>query len=165
MVDNWGQRLSLRVADESDVPQLRVLVNAAYRELAEMGLNFTGTYQDEAETRARMQGKEVVLAHVDGVLVGTVSLGVEQDDGQLPVLYIGQFAVAPDHKRRGIGRFLLNHAEQRARERGVTRLQLDTAVPAQHLVRLYQSLGYQVIDEVQWGGKTYRTYIMEKRLE
>lgn len=164
MGDDWGQRLSLRMANEGDIPQLRLLVNEAYRELAEMGLNFTGTYQDEAETRARMQGREVVLAHLDRVLVGTISLEVQQDHDRPPVLYIGQFAVAPALKRRGIGRFLLNHAEQRARELGITRLQLDTAIPAQHLVRLYQGLGYQIVDQVQWEGKTYRTYIMEKQL-
>jgi ribosomal protein S18 acetylase RimI-like enzyme len=140
------------------------LVNEAYQELAELGLNFTGTYQDDAMTLHRMQGKEVILAIMENELVGTISLERRQTSGGDQLLYISQLAVAPRYKRSGVGRFLLNHAEVRAQEQGITRLQLDTAAPAQHLVRLYASLGYHVIDEVQWDQKTYRSYIMEKRI-
>lgn len=156
--------LSVRLAGEGDVGALRVLVNEAYRELAEMGLNFTGTYQDEELTRLRMRGKEVYLAYLGDELVGTVSLEVGRPPGEAPYLYVNQLAVAPPHKRRGIGRFLMGLAEQRAREQGVSRLRLDTAIPARHLVEFYQALGYRVVDEVRREGKTYRSYVMEKRI-
>lgn len=160
---NW-QELQLRLADHRDVSQLRKLVNEAYQELADLGLNFTGTYQDDAATLQRMQGKEVILVTIGNEMVGTISLERRQTPGVGQLLYISQLAVAPRCKRLGIGRFLLNHAEVRARELGITRLRLDTAVPAQHLVKLYASLGYQVIEEVQWDQKTYRSYVMEKRV-
>lgn len=153
----------VRLAEESDVPALRCLVNAAYRQLADMGLNYTGTYQDEAITRRRMVGREVVVVCGQQQLLGTISLEVRQ----LPewdVLYISQFAVSPVHQRQGIGQGLLALAEQRASELGLAALRLDTAVPATHLVALYQRCGYQVIEEVHWPDKTYNSYILEKRL-
>lgn len=155
---------TVRLAEESDVPQLHSLVRAAYQELADMGLNFTGTYQDEETTRARMAGKDVILLCRGEEIVATVSLGLDDDHDRPPALYVTQFAVLPTLKRQGIGRWLLGLATEKARELGLPCLRLDTAIPATHLVALYQSDGYTVVDEVQWEGKTYRSCIMEKRL-
>lgn len=159
----WDDRLTIRLAGDADVPALRVLINDAYRELGEMGLNFTGTYQDEDVTRERMAGREVYLALLAGEPVATVSVRLKQDE-QGPLHYIGPFAVRPDLKRQGIGHFLLDLIERKARERGINRLQLDTAIPARHLVAFYERRGFVPIREEHWDGKTYRSYIMEKKL-
>jgi ribosomal protein S18 acetylase RimI-like enzyme len=151
----------VRLATDADVPALRCLVNSAYSELADLGLNFTGTYQDEAITRERMLGAEVFLLYRDGELVASLSATIKGDE---PHLYINQVAVRPDRKRQGLGRYLLDLAEARASASGLSHLRLDTAVPAAHLVEMYRQRGYQAIDEVQWDGKTYRSCIMEKRL-
>ena len=136
----------VRLASEADVPALRLLVNAAYRQLADMGLNFTGTYQDEQVTRRRMQGREVHLVCSGQELVGTISLHSEQHEDR-QVLYITQFAVAPTHQRQGIGARLLQLAERRAEELGLAALQLDTAAPAVHLVEMYRKAGYARVGE------------------
>jgi ribosomal protein S18 acetylase RimI-like enzyme len=151
----------VRLATDADVPALRRLVNAAYRELADLGLNFTGTYQDEAITRQRMRDAEVFLLYRDGELVASLSVTVKGDE---PHLYINQLAVRPDRKRQGLGRYLLDLAEARAHVSGVSLLRLDTAIPATHLVEMYRQRGFRVIGEVQWEGKTYRSYVMEKTL-
>jgi ribosomal protein S18 acetylase RimI-like enzyme len=155
---------TLRSATDADVPALRRLVNAAYRELADRGLNFTGTYQDEATTRERLRDAEVFLLCDGDELRASICLRVLPADGERLCLYINQLAVHPEHKRRGLGTQLLDLAEARATERGLDTLRLDTAIPAAHLVSLYAARGYVVVDEVQWEGKTYRSYVMEKRL-
>lgn len=160
---DWSGKLTIRLANESDVPALRLLVNAAYRELAEMGLNYTGSYQDEEITRTRMQGRDVYLAFLDGRLVATISTVIREQNGRT-TLYISQFAVSPDLKRQGIGRFLMGYVERVARQRGIGRLGLDTATTAHHLVQFYSGLGFHVVAEDHWEGKTYRSYIMEKDL-
>ena len=45
----------IRLAVETDIPSVRRLVNEAYRELADDGLNYTASYQDEVTTGQRMQ--------------------------------------------------------------------------------------------------------------
>jgi GNAT superfamily N-acetyltransferase len=159
----------IRLATEDDVPKLRALVNAAYSELNDLGLNFTGTYQDEAMTRERMHGCEVYLVYEQGHLSATISLRTEtiftpESTTFERCLYVNQLAVHPDRKRRGLGTWLLDFAETRARQLNLQLLRLDTAKPAHHLVQLYQQRGYSIVDEVQWEGKTYRSYIMEKVL-
>jgi len=156
--------LRFAIADDTHVAPLRRLVNTAYRGLAEMGLNFTGTYQDEALTRERMQGKEVHLLYLAERLVGTVSLEDTFDDHGERILYLGQLAVLPAWQSLGLGRVLMRLAENRAQEMGIRRIQLDTAVPALHLVGFYQSEGYVIVETVHWEGKTYQSYIMEKTL-
>lgn len=156
--------LRVRLANEADVPALRLLVNLAYLQLAELGLNATGTYQDEQITRERMRGVDVYLAFLNDRLVGTISLGVESTE-QGPVLYVSQLAVDPAHQRLGIGGTLLRLAEKRATELGLRNLQLHTAVRAEHLVSMYSKAGYRVTGEVRWPGKTYSSYAMQKRIE
>lgn len=97
-------------------------------------------------------------------LAGTILIEEVRPSGEKPHLYLNQLAVDPRHRGKGIGRFLLGLAEERANERGVPRLRLDTAVPAAHLVSFYRSVGYEVVGEIQWPGKIYRSFILEKRL-
>lgn len=160
-MDDWCNELTVRLAKDDDVPALRLLVNAAYRELSEMGMNYTGTYQDEDGTRSRMRGRDVYLAYHGDRLVATISTDLREQNGQ-PTLYISQFAVQPDLKRHGIGRFLMDYVEEMARQRGINRLGLDTATRAHHLVRFYTSRGFRVVSEMHWEGKTYDSYVMEK---
>lgn len=156
----------IRLATFEDVPAIRALVNDAYRELANLGFNYTGTYQDERITTERMQGAEVYLLYRNNELLASINVSIKDlnnSDGEC--LFIHQLAVRPDHKRNGIGTYLMDLAERRASYSGITRLQLDTAIPATHLVELYRRRGFEPIEEVQWEGKTYKSYIMEKRLK
>ncbi|MBS3984715.1 MAG: GNAT family N-acetyltransferase [Selenomonadales bacterium] len=156
---------SVRLATEADLPALHRLVREAYSEHIARGLNFTGTYQDEQTTRERMEGNEVYLVCRGEEVIATVTLSSDESRDGSCGLYVTQLAVSPTYKRQGIGRWLLRYAADCGQERGAAFLRLDTAIPATHLVSLYQSEGFRVIDEVQWEGKAYRSYIMEKQLK
>lgn len=158
------ERASFRLATDADVPELRRLVNAAYRVLGEMGLNYTGVTQDEEVTRQRMRRGEVYVLEREGELVGTVKLEVRMPSGGEPHIYLSQLAVGPSHQGQGFGVRLLQLAEERARRAGVHRVRLDTAIPAEHLIRWYGAHGYVKVGEVQWPGKTYRSVVLEKAL-
>ena len=128
-----------------------------------MGLNFTGVVQDEETTRARMQGRDVFVIERGGDLVGTVTFSVREEEG-LRCGYVNLLAVDPRERRHGLGAKLMAVAERRAKDLGLDRVRLDTAIPAAHLLRWYTARGYEPVKEAQWEGKTYRSVIMEKRI-
>ena len=155
----------LRLYQEKDLSMLRQLVNRAYRELGQMGFDYTGVYQDEAITASRLEGKEVWLIEKKGKLVATISFHIEEaipeEGSEHPAWDITQFGVHPDFRSLGLGKFLLHHAFQRALEQEQQYVRLDTAIPAHHLVRLYRSFGFKPICALQWDSKTYPSYVME----
>ncbi|MBK9322912.1 MAG: hypothetical protein IPM97_08215 [Bdellovibrionaceae bacterium] len=48
---------------------IRQLVNSAYKELADVGLNYTATYQDEIVTRERISKGKALLLKKEGQLL------------------------------------------------------------------------------------------------
>jgi ribosomal protein S18 acetylase RimI-like enzyme len=72
--------------------------------------------------------------------------------------------VSPDHQRRGIGSNLIAEVERQACQAGALELALDTAGSARPLVDYYAAIGFRIVEQVQWPGKTYRSVIMSKSL-
>lgn len=159
-----NQSFQLRLATESDVPELRLLVNEAYKELADLGFNYTATYQDEKVTLQRIQSGRAFILTENNVLVATVLLSEKNYFTNRRTAYVGQLGVKHSYKRLGLGSLLMDHCEQVARSEGFPAIQLDTAKPALHLVRWYEKRGYEVVGSMQWEGKTYESFIFEKNL-
>lgn len=157
--------IELREAVESDIPALRKLLNLAYQELGDRGWNYTAVDQDENKTRERMQEGKAFVLILDRRLIATILYFKKNYFTQKNTAYVGQFAVLPEFKRQGLGTRLMNHCEDLARQENLDGLQLDTAQPATHLVQLYLKRGYRIVGEMQWEGKTYKSYIFEKEFK
>tara|TARA_B100001167_G_scaffold11970_1_gene6449 strand:- start:767 stop:1222 length:456 start_codon:yes stop_codon:yes gene_type:complete len=65
----------------------------------------------------------------------------------IPILILYDLFVDPDIRTKGIGRSLMNKAEQYAQENGFKRLELSTAKDNFIGQSLYESLDYEVDDE------------------
>lgn len=154
----------VRRAREEDVPALRVLLNAAYKELGDRGLNYTATYQDEAETLREIQTRSVYVVYDSGEMIATISFRDENRITGKKSAYVGKFGVHPDRKKNGLGKLLMQFIEERARKEGYGWIQLDTAKPAEHLVGWYKRLGYEIVGDIRFDGKTYESWIFEKQL-
>lgn len=163
-VHHRGMNYTLRLAEEADIPQLRLLLNNSYKELADMGLNYTATYQDEQTTRERMQQGKAFVLEQENKIIATILYYVGNHFTQKRSAYIGQFAVTPELKKSGLGTILMDHCEKLAAIEKFEAVQLDTAIPAEHLVNWYQKRGYQVVGRMRWDAKTYESYILEKPL-
>lgn len=153
---------------DDDVAQLTELLHRAYKELADMGLRYTATWQTPDITEDRIQGGRCTVAVLNDRFVGTVTFYQESDGCEWyerpEVASFGQFGVDPDFRMLGIGRTLMDIVEGQAREAGVEELALDTAEGATHLISLYSKRGFRFVQHVQWHETNYRSVILSKRL-
>lgn len=155
---------------DDSVKAITELLHVAYAPLAAMGFKYLATHQDEATTRRRLQSGISIVAELEGVIVGTVTLRAPKAESrcawylQPGVWSFGQFAVRPDLARSGLGTRLMRVIEQRALQQGATELALDTAEGATHLIRWYERLGFRFIQHVSWDETNYRSVVMSKRL-
>ncbi len=158
------KKLSLELAEDQHIPELRKLINSAYKELADQGLNYSATYQDEEATRKRIQGGRAFILKFEALIIATILFKKENLISGKNSAYLSQLAIDPALKRNGIGTYLMDHCENLARTENFESIQLDTAKPAEHLVRWYQQRNYKIIGETRWEGKTYESWIFEKEL-
>lgn len=92
--------------------------------------------------KAAARGERALLvAEVDGGIVGTVQLILEQPENQPHRADVSKMLVHRRARRRGVGAALLRGAEEVARECGKSLLVLDTA--SGDAERLYARLGWQ----------------------
>src|SRR5262245_5901107 len=74
----------------------------------------------EIERKMRVRPDLFLVAVVDGVVVGTVMAGYEGHRG-----WINYLGVEPEHRRRGVGRALMEEAERLLRESGCPKINLQ----------------------------------------
>jgi GNAT superfamily N-acetyltransferase len=89
----------------------------------------------------------VVVAEVDGAVVGTVQVILQQPENQPHRADVAKMLVHRGARRRGVGAALLAAAEQAARAAGKTLLVLDT-VTGSDGYRLYARQGWQRVGEI-----------------
>lgn len=161
-------RLQLRRFDPAadDVSALTRLVRRAYATLADRGLKYVGTWQDDEVTRSRIAGAECWGLWDGPALIGTVTVhapGTETGPGwyeQPHVATFGQLAVDPDRQGEGLGRRLLDHVEARAWDLGAGEIACDTSEHADHLIALYGARGYRLVARHDWDLTNYISVIL-----
>ena len=173
-IDAMTTRLPLscrEVAAGDDLVALTQLIRSAYAPHAERGLRYWATHQSVEDTAKRFAAGHGFVAELLGELVATVTLRRPELDSPVPLLRethtwsFGQFAVAPAHKGKGLGRQIHDFALSYAVQHGCTRMALHTAQPATTLIAMYQSWGYEVVGTCDWRPQTnYLSVLMSKPL-
>jgi ribosomal protein S18 acetylase RimI-like enzyme len=98
------------------------------------------THTDDVESLTRLVDADpeaLVVAVENGIIVGSVVAGW---DGWRGSIY--RLVVAPNHRRRGLGRQLLDRAERSLRERGATRLAAIVVHSDDRAVGFWRSAGW-----------------------
>jgi ribosomal protein S18 acetylase RimI-like enzyme len=144
----------LRQATAADVPSVQRLVAAAYAKYAGRMDRPPAPVLADYHAAVRAGHVWVLGAPIIGVIVLT------EDDGSL---LIENVAVHPSAQGRGLGRALLEFAEQQAAARGLARLTLYTNEVMVENLEIYVSLGYR--ETGRRGESGYRRVFMEKPLD
>jgi GNAT superfamily N-acetyltransferase len=129
-----GTEFRIRSASGSDCAAMLRLINSAFA-VVEF---FEGERTNEAELIARMQkGKFLLAADQSGRFVACVYIELRAKRG-----YFGMLAVDPKNQGNGLGRKMVEAAEDYCRGESCTAMDLTVLSLRSELVPLYRKLGY-----------------------
>lgn len=95
-----------------------------------------------------------------GKLVATVMAGYEGHRG-----WINYLAVAPEHRRQGFGRRMMDAAEERLRETGCPKINLQIRRSNSQAIDFYRSLGFLEDESISMGKRlSYSSGIDDGRI-
>ena len=138
--------IRIRPAKPGDAPRLVALAEAIGREPGDFLLTtrmWRGTAEERRFIKAvrRTQDAALYIVEDDGEIVGRLSLARDSHPGSPHVADLG-LMVAAGHRRRGIGRALLEQAVTWARASGVRKLELHVFPWNEPAISLYESFGF-----------------------
>jgi ribosomal protein S18 acetylase RimI-like enzyme len=144
--------VTLRVVEAlgpAEIDDLADLLVAVVAEGASVGFlpPLARTEAVEYWSGARASGGVLLLAEEAGRIVGTVQLRPAESANGRHRAEVAKLLVHPDHRRRGIGRSLMEGIEAEARRDGRTLLMLDTR-EGDAANGLYHALGYREVGRV-----------------
>jgi RimJ/RimL family protein N-acetyltransferase len=137
----------VRRADPGDAAALVELAEQVGREEGRWILTTSG-WRSIAEERRYLKAVQrhadaaVYVVEDDGRIVGRLSLSRDPHPSSQHVADLG-LMVAADHRRRGIGRTLLEEAVRWAQESGVRKLELHVFPWNEPAVKLYEGFGFE----------------------
>jgi ribosomal protein S18 acetylase RimI-like enzyme len=128
-------KVEIRLASSIDIPSIASVTNAAFG--IEGGF-ISGTRTDEPSVSAMMQKGQFLVAETpDHLLVASVYIELRGLRG-----YFGMLAVDPSQQRSGLGRLLVEAAENYARCHGCSVMDITTLSRRPELPPFYRALGY-----------------------
>jgi L-amino acid N-acyltransferase YncA len=123
---------------------------AIYAHVVEEGGAFPREPPVDEETfrEAWIDGKTgVYVAEVDGAVCGSYHL-LPNYDGLAAHIANSGYMVAPEYRRRGVGRALVEHSLQEARSRGFDAMMFNLVIESNASRELYERLGFEAVGRV-----------------
>ncbi|MBS1624475.1 MAG: GNAT family N-acetyltransferase [Bacteroidetes bacterium] len=158
--------------NEDDVTMITVMIHRAFKPLADAGMRYLGSYQDEKTTLERFSRGRPFVALDGDAIIGTITFytasGIKPGwpalFAQADTAHFGQFAVDPNYQKAGIGSKMMDHVERLAADEGFKMMAFDTSEHATDLIKYYTKRGYTFDGLHQWQLTNYRSVLMKKSL-
>lgn len=138
----------------SDLPDLTALINSAYRgDSSRKGwtteADLLGGIRTSEESLAETLAKSdaTILLHHDeatDALIGCVYLEKKGD-----LMYLGMLTVSPEIQARGLGKKLMQQAEEYARSLGCRTVEMTVISQRAELIAWYERRGYALTGETR----------------
>jgi len=126
----------IRLATAAEADEIARIINAAF----EIEREFRqGERTSPAEIRKLMNRETFLVVEQMGRLIGVFEVRIEGTIG-----YFGMLAVDPSARRAGVGRALVEAAENHCRGAGCTIMTLSTGEDRTELIPYYEKMGYRV---------------------
>ena len=138
--------MTIAAATLADAPALKELLEAAYRgDSARRGWNHEADILDdertapgEVEALLADEAVTILTAHEGAALIGCVAVTIKG----AALAYLGMLCVAPDLQSAGLGRRLLDAAEDHARSQGIAAMEMTVIGSRDALIAWYERRGY-----------------------
>jgi ribosomal protein S18 acetylase RimI-like enzyme len=144
--------MKIRRAERDDLDvlvSLNGLVHELHVSAEPNNYRTAGTEERRAVLREWLEvpGKEIWIAEIQGRAAGYM-IFKELHREETPFtfsrgwLYVDQVGVLPEHRGEGVGRALMRHAEERARELKLDKVTLHVRAANPEAMRFYEAIGY-----------------------
>ena len=161
---------------DKDFPyeEITELLHAAYKEHLDAGRNYKAATQTIEDTKQRLEGRFCVVAYDENnKLVGSVAFKIIErkpeeihkwyEDGS--AVYIEQMAVHPDYRDTNVMALMAIKGMKNEMAKKVGSWCSDTSVKAEHLVKAYVKMGFQIVDVVSWETTNYYSYVFRRPIK
>lgn len=140
------------VYQNGDALQRSVMSSVTYRrfrrsdwESVQAFLSSQGESSEHARAVLASEQVEAWLALDDDDVIGWILTHPGRSEDSTQLGFIEDIVVAQSHRRRGIGRGLMDLAEAHYRDRGCPGMQLTVRADNEAALTLYESLGYTTV--------------------
>lgn len=136
--------LVIREARDDELDRVAALIVDAYAEYAaKMSPDAWSIYANEiANVRGRLGDSVLLVAELDGALVGSVTMFAGWRGAQEGSVGVRMLAVLPDKRGEGVGRALMEECAARARVAGKERIVLTTTQEMAAIREITDAMGF-----------------------
>lgn len=147
----------IRRALLTDIPAILELLSRIVPVMnAEGNFQWDASYPDRQVFEADIRAGQLWVAELDSRIAGFAAITTDQEpeyaevgwDISEPAIVTHRLAVGLDFRGRGVGKALLQQAEEEARKRGTAVLRVDTNTNNRATNRLFPALGYRFSGEI-----------------
>ena len=116
-------------------------------------------YPDYFRLLAEVENGSLYIIKHKGVCIGTITLTEEQDsvfetvnwkNSTEKFIVVKRIAVFPTWQKMGVGKKLIQFAEEFAKDYNYKSIRLDVASSSETLFKLYESIGYTYAGEIHY---------------
>lgn len=146
-----------RGVHEDLIPILEITKNCAVK-MDAMGIyQWNENYPNRNAFIDDIKNSELLVFTKGALLVGCIALCTKMDDVYKDVkwltkdvksLYVHRLAVDPQFQKKGIGKKLMDYAEDFAKKNNFISIRLDTFSKNKNNMRFYERRGYKRLEEV-----------------
>ena len=148
----------IRTANSSDIESILQIIKACALNLIDNGIfQWNEHYPDKVSFVSDVEKKELFVYCNYEKVIACISLCNKMDDVYKPVnwitnnennLYIHRLAVHPEFQKKGLGKYLMDFAENYAKDNGYISVRLDTFSENKRNLKFYELRGYHKLGKI-----------------
>lgn len=148
----------IRRAVETDLPTLLEITDACAADMKKRGIfQWNETYPNTAIFRKDLEEEALYVFVFENAVIGCIMFSEEKDALYNQIqwltpdeknLYVHRLAVHPHYQKQGVGRKLMDFAEDYAKKKQYLSVRLDTFSKNPRNLRFYTARGYTKLGDV-----------------